>query len=174
MNVFKDGYYAIIFEGSNSIQMEKFREAWPEDFEAIHHVRMSVKENVLSNPALVTRQHYINMLTEKGKGWLCESDQVVIGFAIIDVSSRNIWALFVHPEHEKKGIGKRLHDMMLSWYFMNSIDELWLTTSPGTRAEQFYMRAGWERDGWVKDEIKFKINKDRFFAVTQPEAPRST
>jgi GNAT superfamily N-acetyltransferase len=41
----------------------------------------------------------------------------LVGFTIIDLPQKNIWALFVHPDCETKGIGKSQHNKMLNWYF---------------------------------------------------------
>ncbi|MBC7862563.1 MAG: GNAT family N-acetyltransferase, partial [Bacteroidia bacterium] len=71
-----------------------FRVALPEDFKELHRIRMAVKENVLNNPLLVTEADYIKYLTVSGKGWLCEVENEIVGFAIIDTDDKNIWALF--------------------------------------------------------------------------------
>ena len=94
-----------------------FREALLSDIDQIMVVRFSVKENHLSNPALVTEVDCEMYLTELGKGWVCELDGIVVGFSIVDLINNNIWALFVKPEHEAIGIGKKLHSLMLNWYF---------------------------------------------------------
>jgi GNAT superfamily N-acetyltransferase len=98
-------------------------------------------------------------ITIRGRGWVCEIGLMIVGFAIADLRENNIWALFIHPDHEKKGIGKQLHQLMLNWYFENSGQTVWLSTSPGTRAEFFYRKAGWKETGiYGKGEIKFEMN----------------
>ena len=135
-----------------------FREATLKDIPALHAIRMSVKENVLNNPLLVTEKDYVHYLTKSGKGWLCEVNNRIVGFAIIDSDQNNIWALFIHPEFERKGIGRRLHDLMLEWHFNQSKDKLWLGTAPDTRAEQVYKAAGWKAIGRRENgEIKFEM-----------------
>src|SRR5690348_14370913 len=108
-----------------------------EDIPALHRIRMSVKENVLSNPLLVTEASYVDFIDKNGRGWLYEEQGNILGFAMIDLVKKNIWALFVDPLMEKHGIGKSLQAEMLEWYFSKYHDNLWLTTSPGTRAEMF-------------------------------------
>ncbi len=140
------------------------REAIIEDYPAMHRVRMSVKENILNNPSLVTEEDYISMVTQKGKGWIYEMDEVVVGFAIVDISTQNIWALFLLPEVEGKGIGKKLFHTLLYWAFQQKIDSLWLSTSPGTRAEYFYRQAGWKSTGITgTGEIRFELTKEEWF-----------
>jgi GNAT superfamily N-acetyltransferase len=136
-----------------------FREATVTDIPQIQVVRNSVRENTLSDPALVTNKDCENYLVNRGKGWVCEIDDRIVGFAIADLVDHNVWALFVHPDFDKKGIGKKLHDDMLDWYFSQTNLTIWLGTSPNTRAEQFYRKAGWKEVGMHgKDEIKFEMD----------------
>lgn len=135
-----------------------FREAKIDDIQQIQIVRNAVKENTLSNPNLVTDEDCRIFLTERGKGWVCEINNQIIGFSIADLKGRNIWALFVHPTFEKKGIGRQLHDMMLDWYFSQTKEKVWLGTDPNTRAAAFYKNAGWKEVGiHGKGEIKFEM-----------------
>lgn len=134
------------------------REARVEDIPQIQVVRNSVKENTLSNPDLVTDKDCEEFITEKGKGWVCEIDGKITGFSIVDLKDNNIWALFVDPDFEKKGIGKKLHDIMLDWYFTQTRENVWLGTSPNTRAELFYRKSRWNEIGiHGKNEIKFEM-----------------
>ena len=135
-----------------------FREANINDIKQIQRVRHSVKENVLSNPALVTDEDCKEFLTGRGKGWVCEIENNIVGFAIVDLKENNIWALFVQPEFEKKGIGRKLHQTMLDWYFIQTKENVWLGTAPDTRAEKFYKLTGWKEIGMHgKGEIKFEM-----------------
>lgn len=136
-----------------------FREATIEDVSQMMIVRLAVKENRLNNPSLVTEAICRDYLMHKGKGWVCVSDNVIVGFSNASVIEKNVWALFVHPVFEARGIGKKLHDMMLDWYFSQTKDNVWLSTAPGTRAEKFYRRAGWQETGvYGKGEIKFEMS----------------
>jgi len=135
-----------------------FREATIEDIPQIQLVRNSVKENWLSDPALVTDKDCEDYLTQKRKGWVCVIENRLVGFSIVDLEDKNIWALFVHPDFENNSIGKRLHDIMLRWYFDQTKETIWLGTAPGTRAEKFYRKAGWKEVGvHGKGEIKFEM-----------------
>lgn len=135
------------------------RAAKIEDIQQIQAVRNSVKENTLSDPNLVTDEDCIEFLTKRGKGWVCEIENEIAGFSIVDLKENNIWALFLHPKFEKQGIGKQLHDVMLNWYFDQTQENVWLGTSPNTRAEKFYRKAGWKAIGkHGKGEIKFEMS----------------
>jgi GNAT superfamily N-acetyltransferase len=136
-----------------------FREARVTDIPQIQKVRNSVRENTLSDPALVTDQDCENYLLNRGKGWVCEIDGKIVGFSIVDIMDHNVWALFVQPGFDKNGIGKKLHDDMLDWYFSHTDETIWLGTAPNTRAEKFYRRAGWKEAGMHgKGEIKFEMD----------------
>lgn len=141
------------------------REANSNDIEGMSAVRMSVKENILNNPALVTTQDYQNYLTTHGKGWLCEIDNKIVGFAIVDTVENNIWALFVKPGFDKMGIGKALHKLMLDWYFDHTDTTVWLGTAPNTRAAEFYIRQGWKDIGMHGKETKYEMTKEEWKAL---------
>ncbi|MFH4966543.1 GNAT family N-acetyltransferase [Gaetbulibacter sp. M235] len=135
-----------------------FREANKADIKQIQIVRNSVIENTLSNPELVTDADCLEFITKRGKGWVCEVDNQIVGFSIADLKENNVWALFVHPNYDKQGIGRQLHDLMLNWYFNQTSKNLWLGTEPNTRAETFYRKSGWNEIGTHgKGEIKFEM-----------------
>lgn len=139
-----------------------FREATRNDIPQIQIVRNSVKENMLSDPNLVKNEDCVEFIEERGKGWVCEIDGKIVGFSIVDMKENNIWALFVHPEFDKQGIGRKLHDMMLDWYFSQTEKPVWLGTDPGTRAEIFYEKSGWKRIGMHGNEVKFEMTKENW------------
>ena len=139
----------------------RLRQAILSDVRQIQQVRNSVKENTLSDPLLVTDDDVIDYINNRGKGWVFEVEGIITGFSIISLIDQNVWALFVHPDFEKRGIGRLLHDEMMNWYFETFDKPVWLSTSPGTRAEQFYRKAGWQENGtYGKGEIKFKMSKE--------------
>jgi GNAT superfamily N-acetyltransferase len=140
-----------------------FREALISDIEQIQIVRNAVKENTLSNPALVTDADVEDYIIKRGKGWVCEIENLIVGFSIVDLVDHNIWALFVHPDAEVRGIGKQLHELMMNWYFSQTGETVWLSTTPGTRAETFYRMQGWREVGiYGKGEIKFEMRKEEW------------
>jgi ribosomal protein S18 acetylase RimI-like enzyme len=114
---------------------------------------------------LVTNEDCKEYLTKRGRGWVCEANGEIVGFAIADLKDKNIWALFVKPDFERRGIGRKLHDMMMDWYFSQSNEKVWLGTAPGTRAASFYKKAGWKETGlYGKGELKFEIKKEEWIA----------
>jgi len=132
--------------GTNS--EARVRAAEPADIDAMHVVRCAVRENRLSRPDRVTADDYRVMLERDGRGWVAEVDGRIVGFAIADLRRSNVWALFVDPEHERRGIGRALHDRMMSWFLAQpGVERVWLTTDPATRAAAFYRAAGWRECG---------------------------
>jgi GNAT superfamily N-acetyltransferase len=70
--------------------------------------------------------------------------------------------LFVHPDHERRGYGRMLHDTMVEWLFSRGLERLWLTTDPHTRAQRFYDTAGWECVGSTDGgELRFERGASR-------------
>ena len=123
----------------------QFRRARPADIDAMSAIRLSVTENVLTDPAKVTRQMYEDYLHVLGRGWVCCRANTIVGFAFASRHDASIWALFVMPGHEGMGIGRRLLDMAVDWLLGMGAGTVTLTTGAGTRAERFYGDAGWTR-----------------------------
>lgn len=144
-----------------------YREAELTDIAQIQVVRNSVKENMLSDPALVPDKDVEEYMTNRGRGWVCEIDGRIAGFAIVDLVDNNIWALFTHPDFEAMGIGKELHRIMMDWYFVQTKEKVWLGTAPKSRAETFYRMQGWTEVGMHgPKEIKFEMTFDTWSDVS--------
>ena len=134
------------------------RQALASDIPGIQCVRRSVRENRLVS-TVITDEQVREALEETGRGWLVESQGEVVAFAIGNVLTGNIWALFVHPDHERRGYGRLLHDAMLKWLRAQGLDRLWLTTAPHTRAQGFYEAAGWTSIGSTgQGELRYELN----------------
>jgi hypothetical protein len=61
------------------------RQAAITDIPQIQIVRNLVKENRLSNPALVPDRDVEDYITRRGKGWVCEVNNKIVGFSIADL-----------------------------------------------------------------------------------------
>ena len=133
------------------------RQARPSDAAAMHRVRMSVRENALVSIQLSERD-YVVAIEETGRGWVVEQQGNIVAFAIGNALDGSIWALFVEPGHDRNGYGRRLHDAMVAWLWQQGHEKLWLTTEPGTRAERFYRKAGWQQVGVTsRGELRFEL-----------------
>ncbi|MBC7776568.1 MAG: GNAT family N-acetyltransferase, partial [Phycisphaerae bacterium] len=103
---------------------------------------------------------------------VCEINEKIVGFSIVDLKGHNIWALFLRPEFEKQGIGKALQTHMLRWYFEQTKEPVWLGTAPGTRAEAFYRKSGWTEVGTHgKGELKFEMMYEDWERFYKEEFP---
>lgn len=135
------------------------------DIPEMHRIRMSVRENQLADPALVQPHDYRAMLNAHGRGWVAEIENRVVGFAVVDLTRLNVWALFVDPAIEGCGVGRRLHDTMLEWLFTSPAEQVTLGTEPGTRAERFYLAAGWQYRGRDRNgEARYSMAREVWLA----------
>ena len=135
-----------------------FRQAIPEDIPQIQIVRNSVKENQLSKPNLIPDELVEEFITKRGKGFVCEIDDKIVGFSIVNFVENNVWALFLLPDFEGKRIGKKLHQLMLDEYFSKTKETIWLSTEVNSRAEIFYKKQGWKNAGFHGNEVKFEMS----------------
>lgn len=126
--------------------MTVLRQATAADIAGMHEVRVSVRENRLADPGRITRSDYLQAIESLGRGWVVEHDGGIVAFAV-GYTSGNIWALFVHPDHEGRGHGRALHSTMIGWLWSVGLTRLWLTTAPSSRAERFYQALGWRPHG---------------------------
>ena len=113
----------------------------------MHRIRLAVRENALRDPSRIQPADYAALLAGSGRGFVARVGDSVVGFGIANAANRNLWALFVDPAFEGRGIGRRLHDELLDWPFSLGDSPAWLTTEPGSRAERFYRVAGWQDAG---------------------------
>lgn len=142
---------------ANEMVAEILRRAVRADVAAIQRVRNSVRENRLVS-RVIADDEVIEAIEQSGRGWVIEWHAKVVAFAIGNGTTGNVWALFVDPEHEGRGYGRRLLDEMVRWLWSRGLKQLSLSTEPGTRAERFYERAGWQRRELLPNgEVLFEL-----------------
>ena len=133
------------------------RPATLSDIAPMHRIRLAVAENRLSGAGRVTEASY-RPYVECGSAWLAEAAGEILGFVIVDAPARSLWALFVHPDLERRGIARALFETATRWATQRRLGSLWLVTSPGTRAEAFYRAAGLTRTGVTEEgEVRFEL-----------------
>jgi GNAT superfamily N-acetyltransferase len=130
-----------------------FRRAVADDIPTMSRIRLSVRENRLSNPARITPAMYLDYLDRLGRGWVAQLDGEIIGLSYADRTDGSIWGLFVDPAREGLGAGKQLLRLAVDWLFEIGFDEIKLGTEANTRADRFYAAQGWTR-GEMKDGIE--------------------
>jgi GNAT superfamily N-acetyltransferase len=128
-----------------------FREAAAADMPGISRVRTSVVENLLTTAQLeelgITNASVAASFLADSKGWVALQGEEIVAFSIADRATQSIFALFVLPGYEGRGIGSMLLDSALGWLWDNGAERAWLTTGPGTKAVRFYEKRGWTCTG---------------------------
>ena len=138
----------------------EFRRAEIADIPAISEIRLAVTENVLSNPSSITPKMCEDYLDALGRGWVGVSGQLIVGFSFAALEDQSIWALFVRPGFEGRGVGKALLGLATDWLFENGAERIILSTAVETRADGFYLAQGWTRGEMKNDlEVQFSLWK---------------
>ncbi|MFI5357119.1 MAG: GNAT family N-acetyltransferase [Opitutales bacterium] len=111
-----------------------------------------MKENVVTREFLtsigITVESLTAALATTHRGWLCEIDDRIVGFAIGNRGNGELEVIAVLPECERKGIGRRLMTLVQDWLWSEGYTKLWLVTgAPPTRAYNFYAKLGWSDVG---------------------------
>lgn len=133
------------------------RRATRSDIPAMSQIRLSVAENILSDPARVTNQMYEDFLEQTGHGWVAESGGQVVAFCYADKVNASIWALFVRPGHEGQGLGQSLLKQAVDWLFELGHERVHLTTGVNTRADRFYSQQGWMRAPVSNTDVDYSL-----------------
>jgi GNAT superfamily N-acetyltransferase len=118
------------------------RRARPEERPRISEIRFAVRENQLLDPSRVTDADYL-WFSENPGIWVWEENGRVLGFSAADTRDGTIWALFIDPDHEGRGIGRALLAKACDMLREAGHGTATLGTEPGSRADRFYREAGW-------------------------------
>ena len=128
------------------------------DVPAMHGIRMRVRENRLADPGRITEASYLPFVAGAA-AWVADTGVELLGFAAADQATSSVWALFVAPEAEGRGVGRELHAAIIQWARQLGLPRLSLSTAGGSRAERFYQQADWRRIGLTPDgETAFQID----------------
>ena len=134
------------------------RRATADDIADLIALRLSVRENRLFDPGQVTAEDCLAYV-RRGHMWVWEEDQEILGFSASTCETGWIWALFVRPGHEGRGIGRALFAVACDALADAGIRTLALSTDPDTRAADFYRAAGWrERGRTTEGELIFEFS----------------
>lgn len=76
------------------------------DLGRLREIRGAVRENILSDPARATQRGCEDHLGPAGCIWVHEENGVILGFSAATREGASIWALFVQPGQEGRGIGR--------------------------------------------------------------------
>jgi GNAT superfamily N-acetyltransferase len=105
-------------------------------------IRHAVRENRLSDPNSVTAVDCAAFI-DRSEIWVWVEEGLIQGFGAGDVRDGCIWALFVAPGHEGRGIGRALLRLACETLRDSGYSVATLSTDEGTRAERFYRTDGW-------------------------------
>jgi len=143
----------------------ELRIATPQDVETLFEIRTSVTQNHLSREQMaelgITTEVLTSILQAEPCAWIAHSDGNAAGFAMVDGEAGEVFALFVRPGYEGRGIGQALLALAEDYLFQRH-QRIWLVTDgdPGIRANGFYQRLGWQQVGRV-DERDVRYEKGR-------------
>jgi GNAT superfamily N-acetyltransferase len=133
------------------------RRATHDDTPRVTEIRLAVRENRLVDPSRVTAADYAWFVDNPGV-WVWEEAGEVLGFGAADTRDGSIWALFVAPGHDGKGIGRALLAKACDVLRDAGYKRATLGTGAGTRAEGLYLRAGWAHTGAMKgDDVELAL-----------------
>ena len=118
-------------------------------------IRAAVRENKLRDPSRVTVEDVYWFIDNPGT-FVWEEDGGIVGFSAADPRNGGIFALFVDEAYEGRGIGRVLFEHACNVLINAGCPRMWLTTWPGTRAEQFYRKAGWRVTGIDDGNLVFE------------------
>jgi GNAT superfamily N-acetyltransferase len=127
------------------------RKAVRADYPRISEIRLSVRENILATSKYEGVDRTADWIFENAAFWVWEEDGAIQGFSAADPRNGEIFALFIHPAYEGRGIGRALLPLSCRLLRDRGCAVATLTTEPGTRAERFYRRAGWTEIGREDD-----------------------
>ena len=136
----------------------------PQDLGESIDLRASTRENPISRTALrnlgITEESTVELLRTTHRGWLCEEAGRIVGFAIGDGKTGELWVVAVLPDFEGSGVGSQLTERVEEWLWSLGWQELWLWTSPDPtkRAFTFYSKRGWHV-AETKDDILYMKKK---------------
>ena len=143
----------------------RYRQIGYADVPDLFPVRVATRENALSRERLfdlgITESSVRTMIERMHRGWLCEDRGRVVGFAMGNGETGEMWVIAVLPEFEGMGIGRRLLNFVEDWLWSRGWDEAWLTTDTdtGLRAYGFYRKQGWS-DSEIKDGDRYMTKKN--------------
>jgi GNAT superfamily N-acetyltransferase len=122
------------------------RRADDNDIPELMRIRASVRENILSDPAKVPASLVREFILHSGI-WVWEEGGSIVGFSSADTRDGSIWALFIEPSAEGRGIGRALLARAVEDLRRKNWKQVRLTTEIGSRADTFYRLQGWREGG---------------------------
>ena len=138
----------------------RIRPAGLGDIATLTAIRTSVRENHLSTEQMaeigITHQSILEALHKEPCIWVAEEGGHIVGFAMGSSEDACLFAVFVRPEWQGRGIGRLLVERAEGFLFERN-PSIWLHTDGSSRAAGFYEKLGWKRATlWQGGEYRFE------------------
>ncbi|WP_337268812.1 GNAT family N-acetyltransferase [Oryzifoliimicrobium ureilyticus] len=144
--------------------MSTIRLGKTEDIETIFAIRMSARDNDIDREQLatldVTEESIRERLAASPCLWIAEDGGKALGFSMADRKEGSLFALFVRPQHEARGIGTQLLAHAETFLFAEH-ERIWLETNGQSRAAQFLIRRGWQPRKRIEHSHIIRFTKNR-------------
>jgi ribosomal protein S18 acetylase RimI-like enzyme len=145
------------------------RGAVARDAAALFHVRTHVRENAMSAADLaaigLTEASVAVLLAASPCAWVAQVADEVVGFSMIDVGEGALFAAFVLPGFEGRGIGRALIANAETALFAR-FDRIWLETAADSRAADLYRRLGWCEVGTAGVDIRMEKRRPAAYSAS--------
>lgn len=141
------------------------RPATADDIELLFDIRTSVQQNHLTREQLhalgITALALADAINAAPCAWVAEADRQAVGFAMVDLDEGELFALFIRPNFEARGIGRLLLQQAEQALFQHhALIHLTTDGDEATRANGFYRRHGWLASGAVDDrDVRFEKHR---------------
>ena len=140
------------------------RLATQSDIPSLFEVRTSVSQNHLDMQQLlergVTHESIAEMIAgDFSRTWVIEIDGQVRAFSMADARDGSVFALFVSPGFEGRGLGRALLEAAEAWLFSRGWESIWLNTGKEleNRSHSVYRTAGWTLIGPAdNDDVRYE------------------
>ncbi|CAM3145235.1 MULTISPECIES: GNAT family N-acetyltransferase [Pseudomonas] len=135
------------------------------DIDTVFAIRTAVRQNHLSHEQLadlgITPQVLADSIREAPCIWVAQVNGVLAAFSMVDLAEGEVFAMFVLPAYEGRGLGRRLMAVAEAALFERH-DSVFLVTDgrDEIRANGFYQRLGWSKVGQVDgDDVRYEKSR---------------
>lgn len=135
------------------------------DIDTVFAIRTAVRQNHLSHEQLadlgITPQVLADSIREAPCIWGAQVNGLLAAFSMVDLAEGEVFAMFVLPAYEGRGLGRRLMAVAEAALFERH-DRVFLVTDgrDEIRANGFYQRLGWSKVGQVDgDDVRYEKSR---------------
>jgi GNAT superfamily N-acetyltransferase len=141
----------------------RIREAKHSDISAMFAVRAAVAENRATRAELeasgITDAVVAAALGSTLKAWVAETSDRIVAFSIANYQRGCVWALFVEPDFQRRGIGTCLLQLATNCLGDHGFLTAFLTTDASTSAYQYYLARRWTHVSTASDgSARFELS----------------